>query len=105
MVAEGDEMGGALQVARILEERFPKRYDIRVSILGHIQRGGAPSCLDRVLASRLGVAAVEALLAGRQAEMVGIVKGEFSYIPFEQAIKHIGEVNPNLLKLVEILSL
>ncbi len=103
IVAEGDDVG-AIQVADAVKERFPN-IDTRVSILGHIQRGGSPSCMDRVLASRLGVAAVEALLEGRKGEMVGLVNNEIRFTPFKQAIKHIGEVNPNLLKIVEILSL
>ncbi|MFM6976022.1 MAG: 6-phosphofructokinase [Sphingobacteriaceae bacterium] len=103
IVAEGDDVG-ALQVAEVVKAKFPN-IDTRVSILGHMQRGGSPSCMDRVLASRLGVAAVEALLANRRGEMVGMVNNDIHYTPFKQAIKHIGEVNDNLLKIVEILSL
>lgn len=104
IVAEGDEAGGAFEVAAMIKNRFPA-IDTRVSILGHIQRGGAPSCMDRVLASRLGVAAVESLLAGRTGEMIGIVNGQVHYTPFNKAIKHIADVNQELLKIVEILSL
>lgn len=104
IVAEGDEAGGAFEVANVIKEKFPN-YDTRLSILGHIQRGGRPSCMDRVLASRLGVAAVESLIEGRRNEMVGLVSGEISFTPFPQAIKHISEVNPNLLRIVDILSL
>lgn len=103
IVAEGDDVG-AMLVADAVKQKFPN-LDTRVSILGHMQRGGSPSCMDRVLASRLGVAAVEALLGGRKGEMVGVVNNQIHYTPFGQAIKHIAEVNPNLLKLVEILSL
>jgi 6-phosphofructokinase 1 len=103
IVAEGDEVGG-FEVAAKIKERFPN-YDTRLSILGHIQRGGRPSCMDRVLASRIGVAAVEALIAGRKGEMIGSVNGNIHYTPFHNAIKHINEVNPSLLKIVEILSL
>jgi 6-phosphofructokinase 1 len=103
MVAEGGMMNG-FEVAEKVKERFPK-YDIRLSILGHIQRGGKPTCMDRVLASRLGVAAVEALLAGHKGEMVGIVNNNIHYTPFHNAIKHISEVNPTLLRIVEILSI
>jgi 6-phosphofructokinase 1 len=105
VVAEGDEMG-AFNVGEVLKKRFPN-YDIRVSILGHIQRGGRPSCMDRVLASRLGVAAVEGLVSGHSAEMVGQVNRELVFTPFDHAIKHIDaqEVSPAWLKLVEILSL
>ena len=104
IVAEGDEAGGAFEVAKNVQERFPN-YDTKVSVLGHIQRGGSPSCMDRVLSSRLGVAAVEALLEGRRGEMAGVVNGRVEFTPFKNAIKHISELNPGLLKLVEILSL
>lgn len=104
IVAEGDEAGGAFEVADRVKNRFPN-YDVRVSVLGHIQRGGRPTCMDRVLASRLGVAAVEGIVSGRSGEMVGLIGGEIVFSPFSKAIKHIREVNPNLLKIVEILSL
>jgi 6-phosphofructokinase 1 len=103
IVAEGDDAGGAFHVAKAVKERFP-HLDTRVSVLGHIQRGGAPSCMDRVLSSRLGVAAVEALKDGRKGEMVGVINGEIQYTPFKNAIKHMAEVNPNLWKIVQILS-
>jgi 6-phosphofructokinase 1 len=104
IVAEGDDAGGAFEIAKVVKDKFPG-IDTRVSILGHIQRGGAPSCMDRVLASRLGVAAVESLIAGRNREMVGVVNGQIHFTPFSNAIKHNPEVNPELLKIVEILSL
>ncbi|MDB5121353.1 MAG: 6-phosphofructokinase [Sphingobacteriales bacterium] len=103
IVAEGDDAGGAFHVAKVVKEKFP-HLDTRVSVLGHIQRGGAPSCTDRVLSSRLGVSAVESLREGRMGEMVGIINGEIHYTPFKNAIKHISEVNPNLWKIVQILS-
>ena len=103
IVAEGDEVGG-FEIADMIRERFPK-YDTRVSILGHIQRGGKPSCMDRVLASRLGIAAVEALLNGRKDMMVGIINNNVHYTPFYNAIKHLSEADPSLLKIVNILSL
>jgi len=104
IVAEGDDAGGAFEIAKVVKYKFPG-IDTRVSILGHIQRGGAPSCMDRVLASRLGVAAVESLMAGRNREMIGVVNGQIHFTPFSNAIKHNPEVNPELLKIVEILSL
>ncbi|WP_316790162.1 6-phosphofructokinase [Pedobacter frigoris] len=106
IVAEGDEVGGAFNVGEVLKNKFPN-YDIRVSVLGHIQRGGKPSCMDRVLASRLGVVAVEGLLAGKTGVMVGLVNKELVFTPFDHAIKHIDakEISPVWLKLVEILSL
>ncbi|MBC7566737.1 MAG: 6-phosphofructokinase [Pedobacter sp.] len=106
IVAEGDEIGGAFNVGEVLKKKFPA-YDIRVSVLGHIQRGGKPSCMDRVLASRLGVAAVEGLLNGQSGEMVGLKNKEIIFTPFDHAIKHIDakEISAAWLKLVEILSL
>src|SRR5476651_1615408 len=104
MLAENGEAGDAFEIGRLIKEKFPN-YDTRISILGHIQRGGSPTCMDRVLASRVGVAAVEGLLAGHRNEMVGVVHNEISYTPFESAIKHHVDINPNFLKIVEILSL
>jgi 6-phosphofructokinase 1 len=106
IVAEGDEVGGAFNVGEVLKKKFPA-YDIRISVLGHIQRGGKPSCMDRVLASRLGVAAVEGLLQGQSGEMVGLKNKEIIFTPFDHAIKHIDakEISAAWLKLVEILSL
>jgi 6-phosphofructokinase 1 len=104
IVAEAEEAGGAFEIARQVREKYPN-YDTRISILGHIQRGGRPSCMDRVLASRVGVAAVEALMSGHRNELIGLVNNEIAYTPFEHAIKHHGDINPNLLKIVEILSL
>ncbi|WP_316816763.1 6-phosphofructokinase [Pedobacter nyackensis] len=106
VVAEGDEVGGAFNVGEALKKHFPN-YDIRVSVLGHIQRGGKPSCMDRVLASRFGVAAVEGLLNDQSGVMVGQINRELVFTRFDHAIKHIDaqEVSPAWLKLVEILSL
>lgn len=106
IVAEGDDMGGAFNVGEVLKKKFPA-YDIRVSVLGHIQRGGKPSCMDRVLASRLGVAAVEGLLNGQSGQMVGLKNKEIIFTPFDHAIKHIDakEISAAWMKLVEILSL
>ena len=103
MVAEG-QLAGGYEVAEKIKERFPK-FDVRLSILGHIQRGGRPTCMDRVLASRVGVAAVDALLAGHKGEMVGVVNNNIHFTPFQNAIKHISEINQNLLRIVDILSL
>ncbi|WP_276089233.1 6-phosphofructokinase [Pedobacter sp. JY14-1] len=106
IVAEGDEIGGAFNVGEVLKKKFPA-YDIRVSVLGHIQRGGSPSCMDRVLASRLGVVAVEGLLDGHSGAMVGQKDKEIVFTPFDHAIKHLDakEISPAWMKLVEILSL
>lgn len=104
IVAEGEEPGSAFEIGRIVKEKFPN-YDTRVSVLGHIQRGGRPTCMDRVLASRLGVAAVERLLEGHSDEMVGVVHGDIAYTPLEKAVKHHVTVNEQFKKIVEILSL
>jgi 6-phosphofructokinase 1 len=105
IVAEGEnEEGGAFEIGRNVKERFP-HLDTRVSILGHIQRGGKPTCMDRVLASRTGVAAVEALVAGQRGEMAGIVQNQVVFTPFEKAVKHNTDVDPNMIRIVEILSL
>lgn len=105
IVAEGEgDSGGAVELAQRVKQRFPQ-YDTRVSILGHIQRGGKPTCMDRVLASRLGVAAVESLMAGRRNEMVGLLNGKIAFTSFDHAIKHHVEINKDLFKIVNILSL
>ncbi len=104
IVAEGEEEGGAFEIARKVKEHFPQ-YDTRVSILGHMQRGGSPSCNDRVLASRLGFNAVEALLKGKDGVMVGVINNEIEYTPFNKAIKHIEETDPEVMRMIEILSL
>ncbi|MCB0643442.1 MAG: 6-phosphofructokinase [Phaeodactylibacter sp.] len=103
IVAEGDDAGGAFEISRKVKERF-NEYDMRVTILGHIQRGGRPTCMERVLASRLGVAAVDALVSGRSGVMVGQINKDIVYTPFEKAIKHHQRMNPMLLDIIEILS-
>ncbi|MDB5131463.1 MAG: 6-phosphofructokinase [Mucilaginibacter sp.] len=104
MLAESGEAGDAFEIGRQIKEKFPN-YDTRISVLGHIQRGGKPTCMDRVLASRVGVAAVEALLAGRRNEMIGLIHNQIAYTAFENATKHFVDVNPDFLKIVEILSI
>ncbi|MDB5158753.1 MAG: 6-phosphofructokinase [Mucilaginibacter sp.] len=104
MVAEGDEPGGAFEIGRAIMERYP-HYDTRVSILGHIQRGGKPTCMDRVLASRLGVAAVEAIKDGHTGEMAGLIHNDIVFTPFGQSVKHHSEVNAEFIRIVEMLSL
>lgn len=103
IVAEGDDAGGAYTIAEHVVKELPQ-YDTRVSILGHQQRGGSPSALDRMLASRLGYESVLALLAGNHSVMLGIVNKEVCETPFEQAIKHHDKVNTDFLKLAEILA-
>lgn len=103
IVAEGDESGGAYKVAEQVKAKYPE-FDTRVTVLGHIQRGGSPSALDRVLASRLGNAAVKALIDGKTNVMVGVLHRDISYIPFDKAIKHHQQINLDLLNLAEVLS-
>lgn len=104
LVAEGEKMGGTLAIANKVAQEHPD-YDVRVTILGHIQRGGSPTAYDRVLASQLGVAAVQALLDDQKSIMVGIVKNEIVHVPFNQTLKHKKKLNHNLLGLTEILSI
>jgi len=102
VVAEGDEFG-ANEIARIIAERMPNA-ETRVCILGHIQRGGSPTCLDRLIASRMGYAAVECLLEGRFNVMVGIRNNTMNYIPLEKAVKSRQRVSDEWLKIVKILA-
>jgi 6-phosphofructokinase 1 len=104
VVAEGDKMGkNVFELKDYVEEHMPE-YDVRVSVLGHMQRGGAPSCYDRVLASRLGVKAVEALLEGKSNYMVGVIKDEVALTPLEQAIKGHYPIDKELLRVSDIMS-
>lgn len=103
IVAEGDEEGGAYAVARKVKERYA-HYDTRVSILGHVQRGGSPSVADRLLASRSGVAAVEALLDAASGVMVGQVAGRMVLTPFSEALARSDRADPELLRILSILS-
>jgi len=104
IVAEGDPNGGAMEIAAKVHARFNK-YDTRVTVLGHIQRGGDPSCFDRVLASRMGVGAVEALISGRTAVMSGIVNDEVVYTPFSEAINSKSKGLDEELRVAQILSI
>ena len=103
VTAEGDEFGGADHVLKLLKERFPNK-DIRAAILGHIQRGGAPTYADRVLASRLGYAAVKALQEGRYLQMVGIVNNAVAFTPFENVVKQHCCMQSDMLELIPVLS-
>lgn len=103
LVAEGDEEGGAFAIAEKFKNEFPQ-YDVRVTVLGHLQRGGSPSATDRINASRLGNAAVEALIDGQKSVMVGISNGEIVLVPFRKAVKRYKEVNQDLIDLAWILS-
>jgi 6-phosphofructokinase 1 len=103
IVAEGDKGGGAFAIAEKVKNRFSD-YDVRVSVLGHLQRGGSPSAIDRVNASRLGHAAVEALLDDQKSVMVGISNGEITLVSFRRAVKLHKDVNHSLVELARILS-
>jgi 6-phosphofructokinase 1 len=103
IVAEGDEEGGAFAIAEKMKDDF-REFDVRVSVLGHLQRGGSPSAIDRVNASRLGHAAVEALLDDQKSVMVGMLNGEITLVPFRKAVKLHKDVNRSLVALAEILS-
>ncbi|OYT11202.1 MAG: 6-phosphofructokinase [Bacteroidetes bacterium 4572_112] len=104
IVAEGDDSGGAYEIARKVKE-IDNTYNTRVTVLGHVQRGGAPSLADRLLASRLGFHAVEALFLGKNNLMVGIQNNKAVYVPLEKAIKENSEINPELLRLARVLSI
>lgn len=104
IVAEGEKYGGAFEIAEKVKDSF-KDYSIRVCILGHIQRGGSPSNFDRVLASRMGVAAINALLDDQQSIMIGIVNNEIVHVPFNRAIKSKKKIQQDLYDLVDILSI
>ena len=104
IVAEGEKSGGAYTIAEKISQKHPD-YDVRVTVLGHIQRGGSPSAFDRVTASTLGVAAVDALMDDQMSIMVGIVNKEVVHVPFNKAIKNSKPLNHNLLGLLEVLSI
>lgn len=104
VVAEGSKMGGASELARKVAERS-NYFDIKVTILGHLQRGGSPTYFDRVLASRMGIAAVEGLLKGENDKMVGIRNNQIVYNPFEMIRNHIHEIDSESLRIAKILSI
>ena len=103
VVAEGEEFGGANEVAKAIMERMPNQ-EARVCILGHIQRGGSPSCFDRLIASRMGYSAVECLMEGRHNVFVGIVNNRMSYIPLNEAVKKKQRISEEWMKIVKILA-
>jgi 6-phosphofructokinase 1 len=104
VVSEGDKIGkNVFELGDHIKEIFPD-YDIRVSVLGHMQRGGSPSCSDRVLASRLGVAAVEYLLDRSSGVMVGITNNQVTTVGLNKAIKMNNDIDKELLKVAEITS-
>ncbi|MEZ4803154.1 MAG: 6-phosphofructokinase [Gelidibacter sp.] len=104
VVAEGDKIGkNVFELKDYVEENMIE-YDVRVSVLGHMQRGGSPSCFDRVLASRMGVKAVESLLEGKTNYMVGLLNDEMALTPLEQAVKGKSKINKELLRVSDIMT-
>lgn len=103
VVAEGDEFGGGEEVAKHVKAKLPN-VDTRVCILGHIQRGGSPTCLDRLIASRMGYHAVESLMTNRYNVMVGIQNNKMHYTPLENAVKAKQKINEEWMKIVKILA-
>ncbi len=104
VVAEGDQSGkNIFELADYVRENLDD-YEVKVTVLGHIQRGGTPSCYDRVLASRLGVGAVDALLSGARGVMIGIANNKVVHVPFEEAIKGDNEIDLDLIRVADITS-
>ncbi|WP_179020105.1 6-phosphofructokinase [Winogradskyella forsetii] len=104
VVAEGDKIGKSVFELKDYVDQNMEGYDVRVSVLGHMQRGGSPSCFDRVLASRMGVKAVESLLTGKSNFMVGIKNDVMDLTPFDQAVKGKSKINMELLRVSDIMS-
>ena len=104
LVAESPITGGAMALAERVKNEYPQ-YDVRVTILGHLQRGGSPTAVDRILASRMGAAAVDALLEDQRNVMIGIRNDEIVYVPFSKAIKNDKPINRELLNTLRRLSI
>jgi 6-phosphofructokinase 1 len=103
LVAEGNQVGGAEHIASQIKVKYPE-YDVRVNVLGHMQRGGSPSAFDRFLASRLGVAAVDALIDNQRSIMVGFVNHDIVHVPFNKTINASKNLNKILLDVADILA-
>jgi 6-phosphofructokinase 1 len=104
VVAEGDQSGkNIFELAEYVRENLDD-YEVKVTVLGHIQRGGSPSCYDRVLASRLGVGAIDALLKGERGVMIGVANNKVVNVPFEEAIKGDNEIDLDLIRVADITS-
>jgi 6-phosphofructokinase 1 len=104
LVAEGSKRGGAYEWAKMVTEKYSE-YETRVSVLGHLQRGGAPSCYDRVIASRMGVAAVDGLIQGRKDVMIGLINDRETYTSLEEAITRRNLPNRDELRIARILNI
>jgi 6-phosphofructokinase 1 len=104
IVSEGDDAGNASEIAARVKELMPG-FDTRVTVLGHIQRGGRPTAFDRILGTRLGVAAVDALLEGRQGVMAGVLQNNIHFTPFTEAVKQHKAISPELIRIQDITSI
>jgi 6-phosphofructokinase 1 len=104
LVTESEVTGGAIKLAERVKTEYPQ-YDVRVTILGHLQRGGSPTAQDRILASRMGIAAIQALLENQRNVMIGIRENEIDYVPFKRAIKKDREISEELLDVLRISSI
>ena len=104
VVAEGDANGGAYEVARKVKKKF-KYLETKVTVLGHVQRGGSPSCFDRVMASRMGVASVEALMKGYDRHMIGFSNDQIRYCKLEDAVAGHHPINEEMLRISKIISI
>ena len=104
LVAENKATGGAMGMAERIKKEFPE-FDARVTILGHLQRGGSPTAKDRILASKMGATAIEALSEGQRNVMIGIKNGDYVYVPFKRAIAHSQQMDLKDVDLVRILSM
>ncbi|WP_400079100.1 6-phosphofructokinase [Winogradskyella sp. R77965] len=105
IVAEGDKIGKSVFELKDYVDENMSEYEVRVSVLGHMQRGGSPSCFDRVLASRMGVKAVESLITGKSNFMVGLKNDIMDLTPFDQAVKGKSKINMELLRVSDIMSI
>ena len=103
LITEGDKTGGAMAMAERMKKDYPQ-YDVRVSILGHVQRGGSPTASDRILASRMGAAAIDALLDDQRNVMIGVQNDNIVYVPFSKAIKKNKPIPEGLMNTLKVLS-
>lgn len=104
LVAESEITGGAMHYAERVKNEYPQ-YDVRVTILGHLQRGGSPTAHDRIIASRMGVASIQALMEGQRNVMIGIENDKIVYVPFAKAIKNDKPIDRELVNVLRELSI
>lgn len=103
IVAEGDDAGGAFEIKEAMA-KFGGEFDMKVTVLGHIQRGGSPTAYDRYLASRLGIASIDALLDDQRSVMIGMINREIVHVPFNKTIKHHKTIDQTMLDVVDVLN-